>query len=100
MGERSPDQVLGSAAERHENMMVVGINGGTTPRQVGQDRDALVFEREFPALGVVAGRCQRTRHAGAGAQGSVLREQPRLGFGTEAAGSALHFHHEQALKVA
>lgn len=33
-------------------MMVVGINGGTTPRQVGQDRDALVFERELPALGV------------------------------------------------
>ena len=59
MGQRSLDQVLGGTTQRDEQMMVVRINRGTTPRQVRQDRDGLVFNCELPALCVVTGRRQR-----------------------------------------
>jgi len=52
-------EVLGSTAERNENMVVVWIHCGTSPRQVGQDGYRLVFENKLPALGVVTGGGQR-----------------------------------------
>ena len=51
--------IIGGTAERHENMVIVGIHGGAAPRQGRQDCYRLVFKDELPALGVVTGRCQR-----------------------------------------
>ena len=55
----SLDEVFSGASQRHEDMVVIRVHRRTTPRQVGQDRDRCVVDRELPALGVVARRCQR-----------------------------------------
>jgi len=57
--QRGVPGVLGGAAERHEEVVVVGVHRRAAPRQVGQDRDALRTQHELPALGVVARRGER-----------------------------------------
>jgi hypothetical protein len=57
MGECGLDQVLGGAAQRDEDVMIVRIDSWAATYQVGQDCDgsAVAVESELPALRVVAG---------------------------------------------
>ena len=53
------DEALGRATQGHEHLVIARVHRRTAPRKVGQDRDGPLFKRELPALGVVAGKCQR-----------------------------------------
>jgi hypothetical protein len=46
-------QILGSATERDEKVMVVRIYGWTSPREIGQYRDRVFLDAKLPALRVM-----------------------------------------------
>jgi hypothetical protein len=52
------DQVLGSAAERDEKVVIVRVDGGAAAGKVRPYRNGISFKAKLPALGVVAGRRQ------------------------------------------
>ena len=54
MSQGSLDEILGGTTQRDEEMVVVRVYRRAAPGQVGQDRNRPVFDRELPALGVVA----------------------------------------------
>jgi len=59
VGQRRLRQILGGAAERDEEVVVVGVDHGAAPRQVGLDRDTSFLDAKPPALRVVARRRER-----------------------------------------
>ncbi len=50
------NQVLRCAAEAHEEVVVVRVDGRAAPCEVGENRNDVSFEFESPALSVVARR--------------------------------------------
>jgi hypothetical protein len=43
-------QILGSAPKGHEQVMVVRIDGGTSPRQIGLYRNLAFLDAKLPAF--------------------------------------------------